>query len=50
MEKREQGGNMSLTKFELKDIWHILQPQAINQKQTNTHLLNVVIQLTKIAD
>ena len=41
---------MSLTKFELQDIWHILQPQAINQEKTNTHLLNVVIQLTRIAD
>ena len=41
---------MALDKFELQDIWHILQPQAINQEQTNTHLLNVVIQLTKIVD
>jgi hypothetical protein len=45
MEK--QGGNMSLDKFELQDIWHVLQPQAINQKKTNELLERIAVALEK---
>ena len=36
---------MSLTKFELQDIWHILQPQAINQEKTNKLLERIAVAL-----
>jgi hypothetical protein len=38
---------MSLTKFELQDIWHILQPQAINQEKTNKLLERIAIALER---
>ena len=45
MEKQEQGGNMSLDKFDIQDIWHILQPQAINQEKTNKLLERIAVAL-----
>ena len=38
---------MSLTKFELQDIWHILQPQAINQEKTNKLLERIAVALER---
>ena len=34
-----------LNKFELQDIWHILQPQAINQRKTNELLERIAVAL-----
>ena len=34
-----------LDKFELQDIWHILQPQAINQRKTNELLERIAVAL-----
>jgi hypothetical protein len=36
---------MAITKFELQDIWHILQPQAINQEKTNKLLERIAVAL-----
>ena len=36
---------MAMTKFELQDIWHILQPQAINQRKTNELLERIAVAL-----
>ena len=47
MEKQEQGGNMSLDKFDIQDIWHILQPQAINQRKTNELLERIAVALER---
>ena len=38
---------MALTKFELQDIWHILQPQAINQRKTNELLERIAVALER---
>ena len=38
---------MSLTKFELQDIWHILQPQAKKKKKTNKLLERIAIALER---
>ena len=38
---------MSLTKFELQDIWHILHPQAINQEKTNKLLERIAVALER---
>jgi hypothetical protein len=38
---------MSLDKFDIQDIWHILQPQAINQEKTNKLLERIAIALEK---
>ena len=38
---------MSLDKFEIQDIWYILQPQAINQEKTNKLLERIAIALEK---
>ena len=42
-----QGGNMSLDKFDIQDIWHILQPQAINQEKTNKLLERIAVALER---
>ena len=34
-----------LDKFELQDIWHVLQPQAINQRKTNELLERIAVAL-----
>ena len=34
-----------LNKFELQDIWHVLQPQAINQRKTNELLERIAVAL-----
>jgi|TARA_R110002020_G_C15924517_1_gene743189 hypothetical protein len=36
-----------LDKFELQDIWHILQPQAINQEKTNKLLERIAVALER---
>ena len=36
-----------LNKFELQDIWHILQPQAINQEKTNKLLERIAVALER---
>jgi len=38
---------MALDKFELNDIWHVLQPQAINQRKTNKLLERIAVALEK---
>ena len=38
---------MSLDKFDIQDIWHILQPQAINQEKTNKLLERIAVALEK---
>ena len=38
---------MALDKFELQDIWHVLQPQAINQRKTNDLLERIAVALEK---
>jgi hypothetical protein len=38
---------MSLDKFDIQDIWYILQPQAINQEKTNKLLERIAIALEK---
>ena len=38
---------MSLDKFDIQDIWHILQPQAINQRKTNKLLERIAVALEK---
>ena len=34
-----------LNKFDIQDIWHILQPQAINQRKTNELLERIAVAL-----
>jgi len=36
---------MSLDKFDIQDIWHVLQPQAINQRKTNELLERIAVAL-----
>ena len=38
---------MSLDKFDIQDIWHILQPQAINQEKTNKLLERIAVALER---
>ena len=38
---------MSLDKFDIQDIWHILQPQAINQRKTNKLLERIAVALER---
>ena len=38
---------MSLDKFDIQDIWHILQPQAINQRKTNELLERIAVALER---
>ena len=38
---------MSLDKFDIQDIWYILQPQAINQEKTNKLLERIAVALEK---
>ena len=38
---------MSLDKFDIQDIWHILQPQAINQEKTNELLERIAVALER---
>ena len=38
---------MSLDKFDIQDIWYILQPQAINQRKTNKLLERIAIALER---
>jgi len=38
---------MSLDKFDIQDIWHVLQPQAINQRKTNELLERIAVALEK---
>ena len=38
---------MSLDKFDMQDIWHILQPQAINQEKTNKLLERIAVALER---
>ena len=38
---------MSLDKFDIQDIWHVLQPQAINQEKTNKLLERIAVALER---
>ena len=38
---------MSLDKFDIQDIWYILQPQAINQEKTNKLLERIAVALER---
>ena len=38
---------MSLDKFDIQDIWYILQPQAINQRKTNELLERIAVALER---
>ena len=38
---------MSLDKFDIQDIWHVLQPQAINQRKTNELLERIAVALER---
>ena len=38
---------MRLDKFDIQDIWHILQPQAVNQEKTNKLLERIAVALER---